>query len=152
MTAIPDDDLVELDVADRGRSGLGDRFDMLQHHQLESLGSSTTSVDDLLEALTFLSQDFEATAGLGVELGKDRVGLASGENTPLFSVGFCRHDRHGFLCLCDGLKLGACLGLALGALGFGGLGLGDVLRFSHSCIRLTSTGLTHLEGFGFLDL
>ena len=61
---------------------------MLQHHQLESLGSSTTSVDDLLEALTFLSQDFEITAGLGVELGKDRVGLASGENTPLFSVGF----------------------------------------------------------------
>ena len=93
--AFPDHDLVELDVGDGLGRGLDQVVEVLEHQHLEGLLRAAAGVDDLLQALALLGQDFVLAAGFGFELGEDGGGLAFGLDAALGGLGLGVDHRRG---------------------------------------------------------
>ena len=81
---------------------------MLEHQHLERLLCAAAGLDDLLQALALLGQNFVLAAGLGFELGVNGGCFGLGFHAALFGLGFGIDDNPGLLALAGASNFARC--------------------------------------------
>src|SRR5262249_43797780 len=145
---LPDNHLVELDVRDRLGRGLGQGVQVFQHQQLERFLRPAAGLDDALQTVALLGQDFILALGLGFELGEDRLGLAFPLDAAFLGLGLGLDDDLGLLGF--GRRFQGCplFGFHALGLGQGSLGHGPVLGFLDGGLGLALAGFADLICLG----
>src|SRR5699024_10012651 len=129
LAAVPDGDLVDLDVLDRVHLDAHQLLHLVGRHQAHgAVGVAAGGGDNLPQAVGLLEQDLLGALGLGLHLGQDGVRLAPGLPADLLGLGLGLQLHAALVDLGaddDVGLLGGLLALGAGLLGLllGGVGL-----------------------------